>query len=279
MSNLVRNRGRVAHAEPGTVTVQKPRENNSMKAIILSAGQGRRLLPLTQDTPKCALPVLGRSVLEWQLNEIARVAVDEVVVVSGFGANAVDEIAAQPHGVPVRTLYNPFYGRCDNLGTCWVARSEMTGPFVIINGDTLFEAAILDRLLATTSPAPVTLVTDHKGRYDDDDMKVVTEDGRLRRVGKQLDSEQVNGESIGMMMFHGMGPDLFSRRVEHLMRHGEGLKQWYLSAIDDLAQQNHVRVCPIDGLSWCEIDDRADLEHAATVLSSWYADGKAASAG
>ena len=88
-----------------------------MKAIILSAGQGRRLLPLTQDTPKCALPVLGRSVLEWQLNEIARVAVDEVVVVSGFGANAVDEIAAQPHGVPVRTLYNPFYGRCDNLGT------------------------------------------------------------------------------------------------------------------------------------------------------------------
>ena len=69
------------------------------------------------------------------------------------------------------------------------------------------------------------------------------------------------------------------RRVEHLMRYGEGLKQWYLSAIDDLAQQGQVSVCPIDGLSWCEIDDRADLEQAATVLSAWYADDKAASAG
>lgn len=239
-----------------------------MKAIILSAGQGRRLLPLTESTPKCALPVAGRTVLQWQLNEIARCPVDEVVVVTGFGADRVDEIAAAATAPPVRTLYNPFYALSDNLGTCWVAGAEMRDPFVLINGDTLFEAEILERLLATPADAPVTLVTDRKDAYDADDMKVVVDGGRLRRVGKAL-SDGVNGESIGMMVFRGEGPALFRDTVARLMRYGDGVKRWYLSAIDELAQQHPVAVCDIHGLSWCEVDEAEDLAHAQQVVAAW----------
>jgi len=240
-----------------------------MKAIILSAGQGRRLLPLTENVPKCALTVAGRSTLEWQLQEIARCDIDEVVVVTGFGADKVDEIVARQTAMPVRTLYNPFYARCDNLGTCWVARTEMNQPFVIINGDTLFEAAILRKLLDSNTDAPIKLVTDSKAAYDSDDMKVIVEQGCLQRVSKQLNTDKVNGESIGMMAFRANGPGEFSHKVEQLMRLSEGVKQWYLSAIDELAQVGLVGSCPIDGLSWCEIDDHADLEHAATVVCEW----------
>lgn len=240
-----------------------------MKVIILSAGQGRRLLPLTENTPKCALPVAGRAVLEWQLHEIARCDdIDEVVVVTGFRADKVDAIASAVAAPRVRTLYNPFYALSDNLGTCWVAGSEMDGPFTIINGDTLFEAAILQRLLATGADAPVTLVTDRKDGYDADDMKVVVENGRLRRVGKKL-SDGVNGESIGMMAFRNDGPRLFRDTVNHLMRYGEGVNRWYLSAIDELAQEHPVRTCDIHGLSWCEVDEAEDLAHAQTVVQGW----------
>ena len=241
-----------------------------MKAIILSAGQGRRLLPLTADKPKSALPVLDRSVLEWQLHEIAQSDVDEVVVVTGFAADIIDDIVARQTFVPTRTLYNPFFAQCDNLGTCWVAKPEMHGEFVIINGDTLFEAAILRRLLSTDVGAAVTLVTDSKASYDDDDMKVVVSDGRLRRVGKQLGSAAVNGESIGMMAFRREGPARFAAQLDYMMRHGTGLKQWYLAAVDQLADQALVATCAIDGLSWCEIDDSADLARAATVIANWY---------
>ncbi len=247
-----------------------------MKAIILSAGQGRRLLPLTETTPKCTLPVGERALLEWQLNEIGQCAVDEVVVVTGFGADRVDEIAARSTAVPVRTLYNPFYALSDNLGTCWVAHPEMHEPFVIINGDTLFEAAILQRLLASPADAPVTLTIDRKGSYDADDMKVVVEGNRLRRVGKTL-TDGVNGESIGMMVFRGEGPALFRDTVAHLMRYGEGVKRWYLSAIDELAQTHRVDVCDIHGLSWCEVDEAEDLAHAQTVVAGWYPAGIEAS--
>ena len=245
-----------------------------MKAIILSAGQGRRLLPLTESTPKCALPVAERSLLEWQIHEISRCNVDEVVVVTGFGADRVDEMAAAATALPVRTLYNPFYALADNLGSCWVARTEMQEPFVLINGDTLFEAAILERLLASPEGAPVTLVTDRKRRYDADDMKVVVDDGRLCRVGKTLD-EGVNGESIGMMVFRGDGPELFRETVADMMRKADGTRRWYLSAIDNMADRHRVAVCDIHGLSWCEVDEAEDLAHAQTVVGAWY-EGRAA---
>lgn len=244
-----------------------------MKAIILSAGQGRRLLPLTAARPKSALSVGPRTIIEWQLLEIAPCAVDEVVVVTGFGAEVIDAILARHHAVPTRTLFNPFHAQSDNLGSCWVARGEMTSDFVIINGDTLFEARILRRLLASAADAAVTLVTDSKASYDDDDMKVIVNDDRLLRVGKQIDRAQVNGESIGMMMFRGAGPGLFSAQIERMMRHGAGLKQWYLAAVDQLAQNGAVATCPIDGLRWCEIDTVEDLRHAIAAVADWYPPG------
>ena len=109
-----------------------------MKAIILSAGQGRRLLPLTEVTPKCCLRPGELSILEWQIRELSAAGVDEVVVVTGFGHEKVEEIVKRVKGIRARTLYNPFYAQSDNLGTCWIAREEMDGPFVLINGDTLF---------------------------------------------------------------------------------------------------------------------------------------------
>ena len=240
-----------------------------MKAIILSAGQGRRLLPLTAEQPKAALLAGGRAVLDWQLQEIGRCAVDEVVVVTGFGADHIDRIVAAQTHVTTRTLYNPFYAQCDNLGTCWIARYEMQGPFLIINGDTLFEAAVLQRLLRNCSETPITLVSDSKNTYDEDDMKVIVSGGRLRHVSKQLDANSVNGESIGMIHFDETGAQSFRRKIEHMMRYGTGLQQWYLSAIDGLAGEDLVSTCSIAGLSWCEIDDHDDLKHAGRVVSGW----------
>lgn len=207
--------------------------------------------------------------LEWQLEEISQCDVDEVVVVTGFGSSMVEEMVRRPRALPVRVVYNPFFASSDNLGTCWTVRHEMDGPFVLINGDTLFERAILERLLVRPRLCPVTLVTDSKPEYDDDDMKVVVTDGRLQRVGKRLRAEEVNGESIGMMAFSGIGPELFRNRLESYMGSEEGLKLWYLSVIDKLAREGRVGVCPANGLHWCEVDDRDDLRNAETVVAAW----------
>ena len=240
-----------------------------MKAIILSAGQGRRLMPLTSNMPKCCLPLHGISILEWQLSQIAQCDIDEVVVVTGFEHEMVDSIVNHVKGIKVRTLHNPMFAHTDNLGTCWEARSEMEGPFVLMNGDTLFEAAVLQRLLACETDYPITLASDTKPHFDLDDMKIISDGDRLLKVSKQLDISLVDGESIGLMVFNQAGADAFTEKLEEMMDKDDALKLWYLSAIDQLASQGIAGICPIDGLSWCEVDDAADFKAAADVVTPW----------
>lgn len=240
-----------------------------MKAIILSAGQGRRLMPLTSNMPKCCLPLHGISILEWQLRQIAQCDIDEVVVVTGFEHEMVDSIVNHVKGIKVRTLHNPMFAHTDNLGTCWEARTEMEGPFVLMNGDTLFEAAVLQRLLACETGYQVTLASDTKPHFDLDDMKIISDGDRLLKVSKQLDISLVDGESIGLMVFNQAGADAFTEKLEEMMDKENALKLWYLSAIDQLASQGIAGICPIDGLSWCEVDDAADFKAAADVVIQW----------
>ena len=148
-----------------------------MRAIILSAGQGKRLHPHTAEIPKCLLPVRGEEpVLEVQLRALAACGVSEASVLVGFGAQRVEDFLREHPlpGIRVKTVYNPFFATSDNLATCCWARSEMQGDFILLNGDTLFETAVLGRLLASP-PATLTLAVDRKAAYDDDDMKVAVD--------------------------------------------------------------------------------------------------------
>ena len=237
-----------------------------MKAVILSAGQGKRLLPHTADKPKCTVPVNGLSIVEWQVQELLEVGIDSIRIIVGFGADKVEALLANhiASGL-IRTLYNPFYALADNLMSCWVARQEMTEDFVLINGDTLFESSIIEGLLAAP-PSPITLVTDKKTQYDADDMKVIVQNGQLIRVGKTLPLHLVNGESIGMMRFQLTGPQLFCAAIDSRIRKPEALKQWYLSLIDELAQQGHVSTYSIQGSAWAEVDSPSDLTQAESLF-------------
>lgn len=239
-----------------------------MKAVILSAGQGKRLLPHTADKPKCIVSVNGQTIVEWQIQELFRLGIDSIDIVVGFGAEKVEALLAENIASgTVRTIYNPFFAIADNLVSCWVARNDMIQDFVLINGDTMFESAVLTGLLQAPS-SPITLVTDEKTRYDADDMKVIVRGTQLDRIGKTLPIEQVNGESIGMIRFQGHGPEIFLATLDRRIRKPEALKQWYLSLIDELAQQGHVSTFCIKGLIWAEIDNPADLEHAERLFKN-----------
>jgi choline kinase len=233
-----------------------------MRAIVLSAGQGKRLLPLTLADPKCLLAVDGeQSVLDVQLRTLARCGIERATVLIGFGAAHVEAFVAsnQFGDMKVDTLFNPFYSVSDNLATCWMARSAMTEDFLLLNGDTLFEDELLRRVLKNAS-APVNVTIDHKSEYDDDDMKVTLDaDKRLRAIGKKLPALTVDGESIGMLVFRGDGVPAWRDALEHAMRETESLKNWYLSVVNDMAQTQPVATVSIEGCWWAEIDCPEDL--------------------
>ena len=237
-------------------------------AIILSAGQGKRLLPLTETRPKSMLSVAGKPILEWQVQALLAAKIDRLSIITGFNSALIEEHINDRFGADpdrINTVFNPFYSVSDNLASCWMARHAMDEDFLLLNGDTLFEPALLDTVLNSPA-APVTLTIDYKDRYDNDDMRVELEDSMVRAVSKTLPDEHTMAESIGLLYFRGNGPALFRDQLDRQMKQGSGLRLWFLSVVDALARQSLVRACSIKGRRWCEIDFKRDLENAESVV-------------
>jgi choline kinase len=238
--------------------------------IILNAGQGRRLLPLTRETPKCLVDVGGRPMMAWQLQILSQFELGRVSVVLGFSADKVNACleAIKPPTLDVRTIYNPDYDKADNLVSCWAAREEMSTDFILLNGDTLFEPAVFGHLLASR-PAPVTVTVDRKAVYDADDMKVQTDGRKLVRIGKELPVTQVDAEAIGVLYVRGDGARLFREGLERAVSTPDPNVRWYLSVVDRLAAGGFVEVVSIEGLEWVEIDAVEDLKQAEEIVAGW----------
>lgn len=245
-------------------------EGSLVNAVVLSAGRGSRLLPLTANRPKCLLPVGGKSIVEWQVHTLAACGIGRITVVVGFGAEQVEEVLAAQSlpATDVRALFNPRFDVADNLISCWSARSAMEGDFVLVNGDTLFEPGVLLRVLAS-EPAPVTVAVCRKRFYDADDMKVHCEGTALRQIGKGLPADQTDAESIGMLLFRGEGPRLFRAALDRAVVSPQAARQWYLSVINDMAGNGLVNTVAVDGLQWTEIDFIRDLRTAEEMVGGW----------
>lgn len=230
-----------------------------MKAIILAAGRGSRLLPLTETLPKCLLPVAGTTVLSMQLDTLEHAGIEQAIVITGFMAGSVEaEIADRSGPMKVQTLFNPFYQVADNLASCWMAREFMDGDFVLINGDTLIEPALAERVIQSPSKN-IQVTIDKKPDYDSDDMKVTLDGMALLAIGKTLGADETHGESIGFLRFMLDGPNLFRDKLHQMMRTGDGVKAWFLSAIDALAKSGiDVGTYSIEGLTWAELDTMED---------------------
>jgi choline kinase len=244
-----------------------------MKAIILSAGQGSRLGHLVDGRPKCLIDFNGRTLLDRQLDTLEANGVREAVVVTGFHDELVDAaIAARSGGPKVRTVFNPFYKVADNTGSLFMAREELSGDCLVWNGDTLVSNALMRRVVENDRSGICVTVDRKDEGYDDDDMKVVEEGGRLKAIGKRI-SEGVNAESIGLLAFRAGGAENFREAIEAAMRTPEGTTIWYLRVINHIAQSSDVWTLDIRGEEWGEVDFPADVEAARELTARWDAAG------
>ncbi len=238
-----------------------------MKAVILAAGRGTRLLPKTQDRPKCLIDISGKPFLRRQLDIVAQAGIRDIGVVTGYRPDMVDEVIrdARADGLNITNIFNPFYEVSDNLASVWMSKSFFDDDFILVNGDTLFEPSVPETLL-NAPRAAVTVTIDQKDEYDSDDMKVQLEDDRVVAIGKTLRPGRVDGESIGLLRFQDSGPRIFWRAVDDLLHRPDGLKSWFLRAVDDLARSGLVTACSIKGQRWAEMDTLDDIPHVEALF-------------
>jgi len=235
-----------------------------MKALILAAGYGSRLAPLTDSIPKSLVPVNGTPILFKQLENLYENGVTDITVISGYRANML-EAAVHDRFRDVKIIESVDYRETNNMYSAYLAREAMAGDeFLMMNADVFFDASVIGTLLAFE--APNAIVTDI-GFYLEESMKVIeAEDGHLTHISKLILPEEALGASIDVYRFSAEAGEAFFRKcAEYIEQKGER-KLWSEVALDGILSEVDFRACPLNG-RWYEIDDHDDLAAAERIFA------------
>jgi choline kinase len=236
--------------------------------MVLAAGAGRRLQPLTDDLPKTLLAVDGeRTILDIALANLKHVGLEEVVVVTGFAAHRITEL--QPalerrHGVRLDLVFNPKAEEWNNAYSLWCAREALAEGVMLVNGDTVHPASVEERVLAARG-ADLVLAVDDEKPLGDEEMKLhLTPDGFMDRINKALDPATAQGEYIGVTLIEPAAAAPLADALEATWRRDPGL--YYEDGFQELADRGgRIGIAPIGRVDWVEVDDHADLARAREV--------------
>jgi choline kinase len=117
-------------------------------ALLLAAGAGTRLQPLTLDAPKCLTEVGGIPILERLVNNLRAQGFERLVIVIGHLGDRIQEFLQQQAGdMRIDYVVNPAYRTTNNIYSLWLARQQIREPFLLVESDLIFETKMLDDML------------------------------------------------------------------------------------------------------------------------------------
>jgi choline kinase len=239
-----------------------------LTAIILAAGLGSRLRPLTDSTPKCLLDVGGKTILARQLERIAAAGIRRAVVVTGYRAEDVaTHLGSNPPPIEVALAPNTEYATTGNCMSVLAARAQVRGNGIVIcDGDVVLTGDALARLVAEAGHS--ALLLDTETALAEEEMKALLDaQGSVRRLSKKLEPSECAGESIGIQKVSGLALPIFWATLESMREAGD-TQGYYEDAFQRMINAGvSFRTVPIGHHEWTEIDDLADLEDARARFS------------
>jgi|GEM_PF-2998005 len=243
-----------------------------MNLIILAAGVGSRLYPLTKDRPKSLIELGdGSTLLERQIsNGINSKIVTKIYIVVGYKSEQIDrKILEFKDQIEIETIFNPFYEISNNLFSLWSANHIMRqGDFLISNGDNIYQNSVYNGLKNLESET-ISITIDYKDKYDDDDMKVILKDGFVKRVSKQIAFDEIDAESVGLAIIKGeKSRKIFIDKLYSLVRDFTNKDKFWLEIFNALSfDEIKIGTYEISEKDWGEIDFHPDIESIKVAIS------------
>ena len=234
-------------------------------AVILVAGIGSRLRPITDDRPKALVAVGGETILARAVRLLAEYGVRRVVLATGYREDAVK---AAMRGAPLAVEYckNPEFDRTQNSVSLALCRGALgSDAFFKLDGDVVFQRQVLERL--DDSSAELAVAVDAGRMLDAEAMKFSVAGSRISAFGKGIALEASAGESIGIERLSGSAGATVFDALERTIAGGEtGL--YYEDVYSRLIAQGvlEAEAVAVRDLPWTEVDDFSDLERARELV-------------
>ena len=243
-----------------------------MKGIVLAAGDGGRLRPLSDTRPKVLLPMLGKPLIAYPVDSLVWAGITEIGVVVGYRAPQLEEALSTiaPAGIQLTVIHNPDFEGGNALSIKAAADFVGDEHFVLCMGDHVIDRTFVSRVTGGDE-SEVVLAVDSEASLDsqlNDATRVqVDPDGRLIRIGKGL--RQWNAVDTGVFRF---APSVF-KKIDALHRtHGDGLELNIV--MQSLAFEDPgVSTRDVEGLFWSDVDTVEDYRTVGDHLEDAYGIG------
>lgn len=234
--------------------------------IILAAGQGKRLLPLTKILPKTMLKVGGVPIIDHILNSINLNLINEILIAVGHNKNVVmNYLKNNFKGIPIKYIDNPKHAETNSLYSLWLARKFLKEKIAIINADTLFHKKILENLINSKYDAALAIDDTIPIPLPDEAMKATIENKKIIDVSKTILAEKTNGDAIGIYKFSGESLKVLIDELDNLVSNSI-TKKLFTYAVRNILNRTDVYSVSTKGLAWIEIDDQNDLNMAQNLI-------------
>lgn len=233
-----------------------------MKALILAAGFGSRLAPITDNLPKSLVPVNGKPILFKQIENLLENGITEITVISGYKGDVLEK-AVMEKWPSIRVIESVDYATTNNMYSAYLGIQTIgMDEFLMMNADVFYDASVIKSLLAF--PEPNAIVTDI-GNYNEESMKVVEKEGRLVQIAKTITKADALGSSIDVYKFDKNGAKAFFEACKQYIEVKKELKMWSEVALNDVLSEVPFKACPLEG-RWFEIDNHDDLAAAEKLF-------------
>lgn len=229
-----------------------------MKVIILAAGLGTRLRPITNKKPKCMVKVNGISILEWQISAYlsAGVKEDDIIIIIGYKSEIVTENINKKYN-KIKLVVNKDFDTTNNMYSLRLGLEfTQDEDFIVLsNGDCVYENSIIKDLINNRCN---DLIPCEVGEYYKENMKItIDKHKRIDNISKQINEEEFYGTSIDLYKLSVNAIVKLRKIINNFLESDKNA--WTEVALKNLFQEHEIKSMDINSRKWMEIDNIDDL--------------------
>ena len=191
-----------------------------MKVIILAAGRGTRLSPLTDDKPKCMVKLFGKSLLEWQIEKFRKFGIKDISVVTGYKKELISMDG-------IKIYYNKNFEKTNMIETLFCAKKEINETVIVSYGDIIFEDSVVQKLIESNEDFSIIVDKEWKKYWDmrfdnpldDAESLILDSENNIKNIGQKTTTlHEIQGQYIGLMMFKGNSTKIIKKFYEKMKK-------------------------------------------------------------
>ncbi|AXX61078.1 HAD-IIA family hydrolase [Vibrio vulnificus] len=239
-----------------------------MIGVILAAGVGSRLRPMTNDKPKCLVTTAGKTILQYQLDTYKEAGIKKLIIVVGYEGKAIREYCKHNKDFDITIVENEIYEDSNNMYSLYLAREFVKGKdFILNNADLSVDSSLVSKMIQDKRK---DLVAVDAGLFNDESMKVtLNENDKIVDISKKIDKKNAFGCSIDFYKFSAQSSNIFFNEIEKIIENDKNLKDWTEVAMQRLFQLQSLQfeAFDIQDIQWVEIDNYDDLALSDEIFS------------